>query len=407
MSTQAITGGQVYVDGEVRTADVLIQDGLISAIGEIDAAAIAAADERLDASDCIVTPGLVDTHTHLYDGAFRLGIRAERVAARSGTTTWVDAGTAGAGAFAGLLRHVRDQARIRIVPFINLSFMGLANAGLMTREVGELWDASYADVRAILRANEENPGEIKGVKLRASSNALADNAASVLPQARWIADELDVPLMIHIGMSPPTIGEIVPHLRAGDLLTHCFHPHAGGRITDRHGKLQPSVREAIDRGVALDVGHGVASMSHAVARTCLEHGVWPSSLSSDIHAENIGWPVRSQLTVLELFLALGMSLPDVLERSTRLPADLVRRTDVGRLAVGGKADVAVLRLVDDPFDKQDSTGDTVRVQQRIECVATFVDGTRLEVVDDGIEEFRTSPWLTRFGAQAPTKEETR
>lgn len=405
MSSVLISGGRVYANGELRIADLLVQDGVIAAIGAIDPEAAEGADEHLDASGCIVSPGLVDTHTHLYDGAFRLGIRADRVAARSGTTTWVDAGTAGAGAFAGLLKHVRDQARIRIVPFINLSFMGLANAGLMTREVGELWDPSYADVRAILRANEENPGEIKGIKIRASSNALADNAASVLPQARWIADELDVPLMIHIGMSPPTIGEVVPHMRSGDLLTHCFHPHAGGRILDRNGKLHPAVREGLDRGVHLDVGHGVASMSHAVARTCLEQGVLPSSLSSDIHAENIGWPIRSQLTVLELFLALGMSLEDVLERATRGPANLIRRPDVGQLAVGAKADIAVLRLIDDPFEKQDSTGDTVHVPQRIECVATYIDGAAMEVVDDGTEEFRPSPWLTRFGASAPKKEE--
>lgn len=401
MTTLLFRGGTAYSGGELVRADVLVRDGVVA---DLRPSIDEPADEVVDATGCIVAPGLIDTHTHVYHGAFRLGIHADRIAARSGTTTWVDAGTAGAGAFPGLISQVKDASRVRVVPFINLSFMGLANAGLMTREVGELWDASYADVRAILRANEENPGEIKGIKLRASSNALADNAASVLPQARFIADELDVPLMVHIGMSPPTIEEVTRYLVEGDILTHCFHPHAGGRITDRDGRLRQCVKDAVDRGVKLDVGHGVASISHRVVLQCLDEGVLPDSLSSDIHAENVGWPVRSQLTVVEMFLALGLSLQEVLERATARPAGMIRRPDLGVLAVGSVADIAVLRLVDGEFQKQDSTGHTLNLTQRLDCVGAYREGELIPQAE-GPDEFRPSPWLTRFGALPPQEEE--
>lgn len=401
MTTTLFRGGTAYTQGRLVRSDVLVRDGIVA---DLRPSIDEPADDTVDATDCIVTPGLIDTHTHVYHGAFRLGIHADRIAARSGTTTWVDAGTAGAGAFPGLIHQVKDTSRVRVVPFINLSFMGLANAGLMTREVGELWDASYADVRAILRANEENPGQIKGIKLRASSNALADNAASVLPQARFIADELDVPLMVHIGMSPPTIEEVTAHLVEGDILTHCFHPHAGGRITDRNGRLRPCVRDAIDRGVHLDVGHGVASISHRIVIQCLEQGVLPDSLSSDIHAENVGWPVRSQLTVIEMFLALGLSLTEVLERATSRPAGMIRQPELGVLQVGSAADLALLRLVDGSYEKQDSTGHTLAFTQRLECAGAYRDGVLIPPAE-GPDEFRPSPWLTRFGAMPPQEEE--
>jgi len=148
-------------------------------------------------------------------------------------------------------------------------------------------------------------------------------------------------------------------------------------------------------------------MSHRVARQCLEQGIAPDSLSSDIHTENIGWPIKSQLTVLELFLGLGMSLEAVLDRATRIPADILGRSDLGRLELGAVGDIALLRLVDEPFAKQDSTGDTLTLPTRIECAGTYVAGELLPVDTDAPEEFRASPWLTRFGAAAPEEKEER
>lgn len=391
-----ITGGKALVDDRfVEDHAVAITGTQISYVGPEREAP--AAHERIDADGCLVVPGLVDLHTHVYVGSARLGVSPDKTAARSGVTTWVDAGTAGAGTFEGLLMHVRDRQRTRVLPFLNMSYIGLAAAGMLTREIGELWDPAFADLRAALRVATEFPGEVRGIKVRASANAIADNAHTVMPQAREAADTLDVPLMVHIGMSPPTLPELLPWLRPGDIITHCFHPHAGGTILGADGKVRPEVHEAVARGVLLDVGHGVASMSHDVAIQALSEGLLPHSLSSDIHAENIGGPIKSMLTVADLFLSLGMSEEEVYLRCTAGPADAVRRPDLGRLQEGAPADVAIQRVVDAARPKQDSTGHRLTLSRVIEHRTTIVAGAVLEPFDDGREEFRDSPWLTRFG----------
>lgn len=400
-----IVNGRVFVDDRIDASlSVGMSDGQITYLGPASDAPPARTE--IDAKGAYVLPGLVDLHTHVYLGSARLGITPDKIAAISGVTTWVDAGTAGAGTFEGLLMHVRDRSKARVLPFLNMSYIGLAPAGMLTREIGELWDPGFADLRAVLRAEQEFPGEIHGIKVRASANAIGDNAATVLPQAREAADTIGVPLMVHIGMSPPTLPEVLAWLRPGDIITHCFHPHAGGGILGADGRVRPDVHEAIAQGVLLDVGHGVASMSHDVAIQALSEGLLPHSLGSDIHAENIGGPVKSMLTVVELFLALGLSEEEVFARSTYGPASALRRDDLGRLAVGNPADIAIFDIVEKKRLKQDSTGHRITLPKVVEHRLTLVGGQVLEPFDDGRAEFRDSPWLTRFGGGLePTDEQ--
>jgi dihydroorotase len=265
--------------------------------------------------------------------------------------------------------------------------------------MGELLDPAYADLAAVLRANDEFPGRIKGIKLRASVNALGDNAATVLPQAREAADALDVPLMVHVGKAPPTLFEVVPYMRAGDILTHCFHPHPGGGILDHGGRLRPHAREALDRGILLDVGHGAGSLSHETAIAAMEQGVFPDTISSDLHAENIQGPViRSLLTVMEMFLALGMSVEDVFSKVTSAPAKALGRTDIGVLKPGAVADVAIYRQTQTERTKQDTTGHRITLVDEFVHQVTIAGGSVLKTFDDGRSESRKSPWLAQFGA---------
>lgn len=392
MGDLAIRHGRVLTPDGWRTQDLIIIDGLVSDDPPSPGCL------ELEAKDLLVVPGLIDLHAHVYYGGARLGINPDKLSATSGVTTWVDAGTSGAGNFEGLLLHVKQRAKSRVVPFINMSVLGLTSIGMPTRDVGELWDPSFGDTLAILRAAEEFPGEIRGIKLRASYNALGDSGPSIFPQARYVADELDVPLMIHLGMAPPTIGEVCQYVRDGDILTHCFNGHPGGRITDRAGKVLPEVRDAVERGVHLDVGHGLASMSYDVARQCLDQGLVPHSLSSDVHAESLGVRVRSILTVMELFLELGLSLEEVLDRVTRRPADIIREPNIGRLSPGKAGDVAVLSLEDRPSVRQDTNGTRITVRSKMVHHATVVGGEVLQPIVDGRQESRASIWTARFGA---------
>jgi dihydroorotase len=343
----------------------------------------------IDATGMLVVPGLVDLHTHAYWGGTLLGVNADKVGPRSGVTTWVDCGSSGAATFEGFFHHVIKPSRLRIIPFINLSYIGLTQAGNLSIDVGELFDWRFADLRELRRVKAEFGSVIAGVKLRASNNACGANGPVVLPLAREAADIFEVPLMVHIGTAPPTIDEVLPYLKAGDILTHIYNPSAGGCVLDERMRLRPSVREAIARGVKMDVGHGGASFSFDVAMAAIEQGLLPNAISTDIHAHNINGVVKDLPHVMAKFLSLGFSLEQVIKLTTCSPADILGRSDLGRIELGGEADLAVLHARHDPVQLYDSLGVSREATTTLECTLTLCKGQIVNTFDDGRAEGRT------------------
>jgi dihydroorotase len=365
--------------------DVEISDGRITGL----TSGLEASGHRvIDATGALVVPGLVDLHTHAYWGGTLLGVNADKVGPRSGVTTWVDCGSSGAATFEGFFHHVIKPSRLRIIPFINLSYIGLTQAGNLNIDVGELFDWRFADLRELRRIKAEFGSEIAGVKLRASNNACGANGPIVLPLAREAADLLEVPLMIHIGAAPPTIDEVLPYLKAGDILTHIYNPSVGGCVLDQRMRLRLSVREAIARGVKMDVGHGGASFSFEVARAAIEQGLLPDAISTDIHAHNINGVVKDLPHVMAKFMALGFSLEQVIKLTTCSPADILGRPDLGRIELGGEADLAVFHARQDPVQLSDSLGVSREATTTLECTLTLCKGQIINTFDDGRAEGR-------------------
>ena len=222
----------------------------------------------------------------------------------------------------------------------------------------------------------------------ASNNACGENGPMLLPLAREAADMFGVPLMVHVGAAPPTIDEVMPFLNKGDILTHIYNSSVGGSVLDGRDQLRPSVRAAMERGVLMDVGHGGGSFSFRVAQLAMQQGLLPHAISTDLHAHNIDGPVFDLPSVMAKFLAMGMSLAQVLHLTTVSPADAVRRPELGRLQVGGLADVAVFRLHDEPVRLQDSEGCWLDGQQSLENRLTVCNGAVLRTFDDGRQEGR-------------------
>jgi dihydroorotase len=342
----------------------------------------------IDATGMLVVPGLVDLHTHAYWGGTLLGVNADKVGPRSGVTTWVDCGSSGAATFEGFFHHVIKPSRLRIIPFINLSYIGLTQAGNLSIDVGELFDWRFADLRELRRVKAEFGSVIAGVKLRASNNACGANGPVVLPLAREAADLFEAPLMVHIGTAPPTIDEILPYLKAGDILTHIYNSSVGGCVLDERMRLRTSVREAIARGVKMDVGHGGASFSFDVAVAAIEQGLLPNAISTDIHAHNINGVVKDLPHVMAKFLSLGFSLEQVIKLTTCSPADILGRPDLGRIELGGEADLAVLHARHDPVQLYDSLGVSREATTTLECTLTLCKGQIVNTFDDGRAEGR-------------------
>jgi dihydroorotase len=332
-----IAGGRVLdpATGLDGPYDVGIAGGKISAIDRaLDATGAA---HVIDARGQIVTPGLVDLHTHVYWGATYWGIEADPVAARTGVTTWLDVGSAGAYSFPGFRRFIIEPSRATIYAFLNLSVIGL---------IARTWEFSnlnYCDVDLAARLVEEHRDVILGIKARIDNQTTAGTGIRPLALARELADGLRLPLMVHIASGPPDIDEIVALLRPGDILTHCF---TGGthRIVTPDRRARADVQRLHDQGLVLDVGHGAGSFSYESAEALLDQGVLPDVISSDIHQLSVQGPMFDLPTTLSKFLNLGMSLSDVIERATARPARAMRRPDLGTLRPGSRADVALFRV---------------------------------------------------------------
>jgi dihydroorotase len=370
-----IHGGRVIdpANGFDGQFDVAILDGKIARIeAGIDPAL---GHERVDASGQIVTPGLVDLHTHIYWGVTYWGIEADPVAAKTGVTTWLDVGSSGSYTFPGFRRYVVEQTRARVFALLHVSSIGL---------VAPTWEVSnldYCDIDLAESIVNENRDLILGIKIRVDRNTTRGTGIRPLELARELADRVNLPLMVHIGWGPPTLDEVVHLLRAGDILTHCF---TGGdhRIVDEGGKVRANVRELHDRGLILDIGHGTGSFNYEVSEAALHDGVVPDVISSDIHQTARQGPAFDLPTTLSKFLNLGMSLPDVIERATSKPAAAMHRTDLGTLAVGSVADVALFRVEEGEFRFFDSQmnerGGTLRLMNTL----TLVDGEALPRVPE-------------------------
>lgn len=366
-----VRGGQVFdsVQGTFASADVVVTDGVIAALGPGVATDYSAA-ETVDATGLLVAPGLVDMHTHVFPGQVD-SVPTARFGPTGATTTFVDAGSAGAhlwGAFTLLI----DQLDQRVVPFINISTIGITSMMLE----GELATPPYVSVEECVAAVSRIP-RAAGVKVRASENVGHEHTEAGLHAARAAADELELPLMVHLGPAPADIDMILGSLRAGDVLTHCFTGFAeNGLIVD--GALRASVVEARERGVLFDVGHGMGGFRYETAQRAFDLGFLPDTISTDLHAYSADLIVDLP-TTLSRFLAIGLSLPEVLTRATAAPARALGLLEqgIGQLKVGGVADIAVLRLSDEPVEYVDVRGNAYAGSRKLTAEHTIQAGREL------------------------------
>ncbi|GGM65975.1 amidohydrolase [Micromonospora sonchi] len=351
---------EVFRPGEVHLAG----DRVVA--GDVDGPA-----RVVDVTGLLVTPGLVDLHTHVFAGQ-DLGVDADTIGAGSGVTTFVDAGSAGGHLIDAFRMTSVAGRRSRVRVWLNIASIGTTSIRL----AGELTTLAYCDERVAVEAARRHRDLVIGVKIRASHDVGGPHGPVAMARARRVADELGLPLMVHLGPAPCPVDDIMAALRAGDVLTHCCTGFAGNEIV-AGGRLRASVRAARDRGVRLDVGHGMSGFDVRVARAMLAEGVLPDSISSDLHAYS--QPLVGTLPdVLSRFLALGMNEAQAFARATLAPAAIAGLADtgVGTLRAGAPADVAVFRLVDMPdgIDWRDGHGNNFRGRIRLEPVLTVASG---------------------------------
>ena len=376
MTTDLLIRGGTMIDpagGRHERADVAVTDGRIAAVRP--ALSSAEATEVIEAAGAFVVPGLVDLHVHVYWGVADLSIEPGPNDLARGATTIVDAGSAGANTFPGFRRYVIEPFPGRILAFLNISA-----SGQIDPELGELHDLRFAMVDRAVAVGRANPDLIVGMKIRVSEMLAGENGLTGLDRALEAGRELGLPTMVHIGGSVAPIEEILGRLASGDIVTHALTGWEPGIIT-ANGRVVAAAREARARGVRFDVGHGAGSFTWATAEAALADGFRPDTISSDLHRFNVDGPVHDLVTTLSKFLHLGLSLPEVIAMATTAPADALGRAgEIGTLAVGAIADVAVLRLVEEPVVLTDSAGVTLTAPARLVAETTIRAGRVVPMV---------------------------
>jgi dihydroorotase len=361
-----LKGGRLIDPASDRdtVCDIRVRDGKVDEIGANlapDGATV------IDVRDHIVTPGLIDVHLHLMKGLGAFGVDPDIFGVGSGVTTVVDAGSAGHSLLNVFRNYVTNNAKTRVLNYINLSTLG----GVSGPGYSILADPRLIDEGKIEQTVEANRDIIVGIKIMATGGALGSQGLKPLERARKLGDALKLPLLVHIGESwtkdtaPVHVGDVLKYLHAGDIVTHMFTVHPGG-LLDGNGKLWPQVRDAKESGVLMDVGHGLHNLNFDVARKVLDQGLHPDGVSTDGHRGNRAGPVYDLPTTMAKLIALGFSLNQVVEMATANAAKLLGQTgELGILRIGQPADISVLKLEDREWKAVDSQKGTIPAHQTI------------------------------------------
>ena len=403
-----LKGGRVIdpacgVDG---LRDVLVAEGRIQAIApelQADGAAAGAVGADVEIIDCtgrLVLPGLIDTHAHVYEhvtGSF--GLNADLCGVQSGVTTLVDQGGPSCMTLPGFRHFVAEPATTRVVAFLSAYLVG----GLEGHYYSALYRPDCLDIEATVRAAAANRDLVKGIKAHAELGGFARWGVEVIKSAAEIGRRARLPVYIHFGqlwplphqdgktVDPDTIlTQVLDLMKPDDILAHPFSRHPGGFV-NKNGQLHPLVREAVARGLKIDVGHG-SHFSFNVARTVLDAGIIPDTLGADMHGHNTRAAISaagvgsaagsdaandahlfagktrfSLVSTMTRMMALGLSLEQVVPMVTSNAARMLGlQQEVGHLRVGGIADVSVLSYERGSWLLQDDEGTQVRANRLLQ-----------------------------------------
>ena len=362
--------------------DVAVQGGLIAKVAA-DIPAHEAA-KVVEVKGRIVTPGIIDVHTHVFDGVASNGVHPDMAGVLAGVTTVVDAGSAGSATFAAFPRYIMPAVKTEIIPLLHICSTGLATSPDIVAEASINLDDT-------LKVAEQYRGLIKGIKARMVSPALEIFGMEMPRLAKRAAKEAGIPLMVHIGdtekrYDPMVIRELLPLLEPGDIVTHLFTANPGG-VLDSNGKVVPEAREAVERGVWTDTAHGRFNFGFDVAKRVLDQGVMPNCISTDITVPGRLLTVHSMVEIMTRFLGFGFPLEQVIEMCTINPARAIgEQHRLGSLAVGRQADISVLEIRDGRWKVYDALREAMTVEK---AVVPFLTVKRGEVYTP---EWGPRPW---------------
>ncbi|MEL7623203.1 MAG: amidohydrolase family protein [Clostridiales bacterium] len=349
-------------DGVVSKGDILVENGIVTRIGE---ELSAAAEETIDAQGLTITTGWVDPHAHFYYDSPGVGVDPQIYFLPEGVTYAVDPGTAGADTFADFRHYVRWCTDLKYKSFLNISRIGLPILGY------ELNDMDNLDKDACKAAFNKYRDELCGLKVRVTSAMCADPLAA-LRAIRELCDELGTTMCVHATRCDLSTETILGFMKKGDQLTHTYAKTDSG-ILDKGGKVKQCVLEARKRGVIFDMGHGINSFTFEVAQAAMAQGFELDTISTDLHVSDIDGPVFNMATTLSKFLCLGVSLDQAIRMITEAPVRLLGLTDKAlEIKEGKPADFTAFKVEYGNFTYIDSAGTELAGDKKLQSIFTCV-----------------------------------
>ena len=375
MADLTVHGGTVIAPGAdgleggiAEMRDVHFVGGLVSDTAATDA-------QRVDATGLFVAPGFIDLHTHIFShGLFpNSRLTADRIGVRQGVACVVDAGSSGAVTIDAFPTEVLETQATRVFAFINIGSPGLPNLG-----GGHASRPELLDLEGVVRAFERHGEWLVGVKVLASQSHTGAFGLEAVKMARKAASLVNKPLMLHIGNAPPVVDDVLGLLRPGDIVTHTYHGKVGG-VLGYGDRVIDAFREAVERGVVVDLGHGRSSFSFRVYEQAREQGMPLHCISSDLHRGNVDRYAVSLARTMTKLRTLGMSLEEAVAKVTIEPARAigVATRGLGSLEIGART-ATLFREVDTEVELEDAGGDLRRAERVIETVGCVVDGQYFE-----------------------------
>lgn len=381
-TTTLIRGGQVH-DGTgapPQQLDVRINDQEILEVGKD---LPSNGNDVFDASDLIVAPGLIDLHAHVYHGTGIYSIDPKQAGLKTGVTTLLDTGSAGALTYGTFHEYVMRYAQENIFALLNIAQPGVQGHPNIDPYLGDLFEIRHLHVPTAVECIKAYPDRILGTKVRLTAS-LAEhreaNERAGLSGAVEAANQTGLLCMVHHLASSIPQPEMLEALRPGDIVTHVYHGQKDTGFSGPDGQPSKAMQQARDRGILFDVGHGVGSFTWRIAEpACQQYDFWPDTISTDVHIFNLGGPVFDLPTTMTKFLYLGMSLENVIQACTSAPARAMKmESERGMIRPGMAAEITTLRLLDGHFDLFDVDGQMRSASQRLIPVTVFHRGLRVQ-----------------------------